>query len=833
MMAKGNGDKLKRSYTGPKSGSAANIRLIQWGVAVGLLFSLTFLLIPRGTLPSKPLVEGDIVPRDIKASRDILVEDIDSTAKIKQVASDSVKEVFDLDPKLSGRIAKRVQTALENVRKGYDSYTAGVENSQKTQSEEPSGKTRESASPSSKEALAELAKLAAQFEKTPAFKTLETEFFTSLGLKPSPAIVKPLRSRRYDPALAADIGLLLRAAMEPGIVSNMKVLESQANKGVLIQEVGEQGFQEVSDVNRFRDLKETEKSLPELAKNVEIGSSPKETRFLVLLVNRLLEPNLTVNKQATEILREKAIQDAKPVYFQIKKGEMIAREGERLTPQQLVKIRGFAAQEEKRGFLGFLLGTALLIALALTLASIYLLRFKNKLMQSPRRVILMGVMLLGTMIVVQVFMQVGLTFAESMGNVETSNYYYAIPFATGAMLAAILLDLEVALLFSALTAFLSGLLLPHTFGLPLTALVGGLVVSFRINYYRRRSSILLTGMMVGLTNIAVIVPLNLLDGTLFSTEGWFSVLMGVTGGVVTGIVVSAILPLLESMFNIVSDNKLLELGDLNHPLLRLLVMNAPGTYHHSVVVSNMAEEAADLIGANSLLARVAAYYHDIGKSRKPDYFIENQSGTENKHDRLSPRMSALILISHVKDGIEMARKHNLPEQIIDFIPQHHGTSLISYFYNKAKEMEDSDQQTVNEDDFRYPGPKPQSRETGILLLADGVEAVSRTLHDPTPARIQTTVRSHVARIFADGQLDDCELTLRDLNLISKAFARILTGIFHQRVVYPEVERQGQLELEAHLDANFGDQPAANSQDRPAVDREASPEAVKTSELSGR
>jgi putative nucleotidyltransferase with HDIG domain len=247
----------------------------------------------------------------------------------------------------------------------------------------------------------------------------------------------------------------------------------------------------------------------------------------------------------------------------------------------------------------------------------------------------------------------------------------------------------------------------------------------------------------------------------------------------------------------------------------------------------MAEEAADLIGANSLLARVAAYYHDIGKSRKPDYFIENQSGTENKHDRLSPRMSALILISHVKDGIEMARKHNLPEQIIDFIPQHHGTSLISYFYNKAKEMEDSDQQTVNEDDFRYPGPKPQSRETGILLLADGVEAVSRTLHDPTPARIQTTVRSHVARIFADGQLDDCELTLRDLNLISKAFARILTGIFHQRVVYPEVERQGQLELEAHLDANFGDQPAANSQDRPAVDREASPEAVKTSELSGR
>ncbi|MEE8110664.1 MAG: HDIG domain-containing metalloprotein, partial [bacterium] len=364
------------------------------------------------------------------------------------------------------------------------------------------------------------------------------------------------------------------------------------------------------------------------------------------------------------------------------------------------------------------------------------------------------------------------------------------------------------------------------------ALVGGLVASLRVNHYRRRSSILWTGFLVGLGSVAVIVSLHLIEGSLFSTDGWFAVLMGITGGVIAGIVVSAGLPLLESMFNITSDIKLLELGDLDHPLLRQLVMRAPGSYHHSVVVSGLAEEAAEKIGANPLLVRVAAYYHDIGKIRKPEYFIENQSGPENKHDRLAPRMSALILISHVKDGIELARKYKLPEQLIEFIPQHHGTSLISYFYNKAKEMEVTSQQTVNEDDFRYPGPKPQSRETGILLLADAVEAATRALDDPTPARIQNIGRTIVARIFAEGQLDDCELTLRDLNLITRAFVQILMGIFHHRIVYPQVKQHGQLELEAHLDVDISDGQTRDGQDRPAVAREKSPEAVRNSGLSG-
>ena len=227
---------------------------------------------------------------------------------------------------------------------------------------------------------------------------------------------------------------------------------------------------------------------------------------------------------------------------------------------------------------------------------------------------------------------------------------------------------------------------------------------------------------------------------------------------------------------------------------------------------------------------MSAYYHDIGKIRKPEYFIENQSGPENKHDRLAPRMSSLILISHVKDGIELARKYHLPEKIIDFIPQHHGTSLIPYFYNKAKEREVPGHETVEEEDFRYPGPKPQIRETAIVLLADMVEAASRTLTDPHPARIRSMVKGTINRVFAEGQLEECDLTLRDLNLIAEAFVRILTGIFHHRVEYPGQRKAwGQEKPE---DADSADRSTKEDSHRLGLDRREGTTALRDLGLSG-
>jgi len=260
---------------------------------------------------------------------------------------------------------------------------------------------------------------------------------------------------------------------------------------------------------------------------------------------------------------------------------------------------------------------------------------------------------------------------------------------------------------------------------------------------------------------------------------------GMAGGITAAIIVTGLVPLVEAAFCYTTNVKLLELANMNNRFLRDLVIQAPGTYHHSIVVGNLAETAAETIGANPLLARVAAYYHDIGKVRKPLYFVENIATQENRHVKLAPSMSALILQAHVKDGVDMAREARLGQELIDIIQQHHGTSLMKYFFEKAKNSENPGVQQAKESDYRYPGPKPQTREAALIMLADAVEAAGRTLVDPTPARIQGMVQKIVNNIFIDGQLDECELTLKDLHKIAKSFNLVLSGTFHHRVDYPE------------------------------------------------
>jgi putative nucleotidyltransferase with HDIG domain len=245
----------------------------------------------------------------------------------------------------------------------------------------------------------------------------------------------------------------------------------------------------------------------------------------------------------------------------------------------------------------------------------------------------------------------------------------------------------------------------------------------------------------------------------------------------------ALSPIVDLSFGYTTRFRLMELMNLEQPVLQELMVATPGTYHHSLVVSNMAEAAANAIGANPLLCKVAALYHDLGKLSRPEYFIENQFGGENRHDKLSPSMSALILISHVKKGTEIARQNRLGQEIIDIITQHHGISTIRYFYQKALDMGE----TPHKEEFQYPGPRPQTREAAIIMLADAVEASSRTLQDPTPARIQSHVDAVVKNIFADGQLDESELTLQDLSKLGNHFHRILTGLFHQRIGYADTK----------------------------------------------
>ena len=264
--------------------------------------------------------------------------------------------------------------------------------------------------------------------------------------------------------------------------------------------------------------------------------------------------------------------------------------------------------------------------------------------------------------------------------------------------------------------------------------------------------------------------------------------------IVSPVLTYGLLIFLEKTFGLTTDLALVELAQFNHPLLRRLSEKAPGTYHHSMIMATLAEAAAAAIGANEILARVGAYYHDIGKTVKPTYFVENQKSSRSRHDKLSPRMSSLIIAAHVKEGIALGRRYNLPEEVIDFIPMHHGTTRIDYFYNKALEMAKSSADEtkideIKEQDYRYTGPKPDTKETGIMMLADAIEASVRSIEEPTPQRIEDRVGGFVKRRLEEGELDECPLTMNDLTRIKAAFLKVLVGVYHSRVKYPDAEKK--------------------------------------------
>jgi putative nucleotidyltransferase with HDIG domain len=399
---------------------------------------------------------------------------------------------------------------------------------------------------------------------------------------------------------------------------------------------------------------------------------------------------------------------------------------------------------------------------------------------------LVGIIVVGHLILARVVFFVAGALGEQIVTPplnHVSSYNYVVPFAAVAILVRLLESRAAAglasVIFSVFLGLMSGDL--HLAVFSLLSCLGAILGYFQ---YKQRTALIKAGLFIGSVNFVIVLGLDLL--TERYTPGItlsFDLVCAFIGGAAVSVVVSFLLPAFESLFQRTTDIKLLELSNHNLPLLRRLTLEAPGTYHHSVVVGSLAEAAAEAIGANGIFCRTAALYHDVGKIKKVDYFVENQTGA-NKHDKLSPRMSALIIASHVKEGIEMAREMDLPQEIIDIIPQHHGTKLITYFYEKAKESHDPALGELSEAEFRYPGPKPQTKEAGLIMIADGVEAAARTLEDPSSARLKGVIRKIIDYIFLDGQLDECDLTLRDLEKISQGFLRVLMGMYHHRVDYP-------------------------------------------------
>lgn len=373
-----------------------------------------------------------------------------------------------------------------------------------------------------------------------------------------------------------------------------------------------------------------------------------------------------------------------------------------------------------------------------------------------------------------------------LGAFSTNSLHYAIPYAAGALLVQAVLGMHHGLVFSIGLSILVGIYSGEAI-ITIYCLFSCLLGCLSLTRFRTRSAYIRAGLHISIMMFPVALCSLLFEPSITVHDIIVRLIGAFSNGMLSVFLFAGFTPIVEHLGGYVTDMRLLEMATLDHPLLKELSLTAPGTWNHSMVMGMMGETAADSIGANPVLTRVGAYFHDIGKMKKPLYFVENQVPGENRHDKLSTSMSALIIRSHVKDGIELAKKHNLPGAIIDMIPQHHGTSIIEYFYKKAlKEAGESEETTeVDKTLYTYPGPKPQTKEAGILLLADGIEASARTLTEPSHDRIQGLVQKMINKVFASGELNECDLTLKDLHEIAKCFTRVLTAIYHQRISYFE------------------------------------------------
>ncbi len=478
-----------------------------------------------------------------------------------------------------------------------------------------------------------------------------------------------------------------------------------------------------------------------------------------------------------------------------KKDEVVLQRGERITVEHIVAVFSLDRKRaelliEEAGYLRFFprLGRILEAMALLGIFALYVLARKRRMVTEIRYPILF-------MILVAIVM----VAAAIVGRIPGASSYL-VPIAVLAMFASMLLDFETAVIATVVTVVL--VTVYTSFGLPFifVSLVVGTIAAHSVRRVRHREDFYWSGIkVVGAYALTIaIADISMVDMGLptLTRMGWG----GLNALVSMGIVIVA-LPLFERGFKVTTDITLLELGDMNRPLLRRMAMTAPGTYHHSIVVGNLAEAAAEAVGANGLLARVGAYYHDIGKLVNPGYFIENQQGldqTQSKHAGLKPKVSSLIIQAHVKDGVELARKEKLPEPIIDMVREHHGTSVMEFFFNRASE-ESEDPSDVSEGEYSYPGPRPRSKESAIVMLADLLEARTRSIGESlTPKRIEAEIDDAIEKRWRTHQLDDAELTLSDLRKIREAFFRVLVGMYHQRAKYPDqkTEEQGEADGEA-------------------------------------
>lgn len=517
------------------------------------------------------------------------------------------------------------------------------------------------------------------------------------------------------------------------------------------------------------------------------GWTPQQKAALTAALSPLIRPNVFLEETATTTAREMAANEVKPVVITLKRNQVVAREGDTVTPTVLSQINTIKNTTHPGRRWSNLFGLLIVVSAVYWAAWKFAEHRRESALSISKQ---KAFALVGSAILVQTaLMKVGFTFGDSVAARmqppfdDPMLWNFAIPFAAAALLVAMLVDTQLAFLTGMITALFAGMLAPGGMQKALFAMISCSVAIYGIGRYRERQSVTLAGLLVGAINAVMAVALFAYSGQPLTFRHFLMAIgCGFAGGLLTAVFAAGGLPINESMFGILTDVKLLELSNADLPVLGQLALRAPGTNQHSHAVGQLAEDACRAVGANPLLARIGALYHDIGKLAAPEYFVENQQG-DNPHDRLRPYQSAKIITSHVTYGSRLAKEIGLPKKIADFIPQHHGTRTLHYFLRKAQAQAKPNEK-IDEADFRYPGPKPQFKEAAIMMLADSCEAAARSLSRPDPENIRAIVVKIVEAIISDGQLDECDVTLKELTTIREAMISALTAIYHARIDYP-------------------------------------------------
>ncbi|MBN2515022.1 MAG: HDIG domain-containing protein [Deltaproteobacteria bacterium] len=726
----------------------------RWTILIIMSMILTLLLSPQIHLISPVYKVGTIATKDIKADRDFLVEDKASTEQKRLEAAQKGLPICDYDKNMPSFIGASLARAFLRMEEAYK--TIGGESSPPKSGQD-------------------------------VLKKAQDDFNSTLGLTLTKEEFAVLNRHKFSFDICNNIVKLIYSVYNKGPISNGDLLHLNKDNGIIIRNIWTQNER---TINNFSSLLSMEEAKKLIIKNSSIVFSKEQSNLQNVAISvskRLIRPNLTFAKNATEKRKQLLMDDVKPVFYKVQKNEMIVREGEKISPIHSDKLAALYKGEEGIKFLNISIFLGMFLSIMLFSIILYLI-FEAWLTSSAKN-ITTDVILLSIAAILQVLLaRIGIFLCESINNafplIPVDACFYAIPFAAATMLIVTLLNRDVGLIFAVFSAFLISFLFEAKASMFFYSMLGSMVAAFKITECKKRSAFFKTGLFVGLVNMAVIICLLLLAGKLITTDTLFNLVMGFVGGILSAAVVQSIIPLFESLLGYTTDIKLLELANLNQPIFQNMIMVAPGTYHHSIVVASMVEAAAEAINANSLLAKVSSYYHDIGKIKKSLYFIENQIGYENKLDKLSPKMSSLVIISHVKEGCELAKEYKLGRAITDIIRQHHGTRLVGYFYEKAQRDKDPSVRSIPEGEFRYPGPKPLTREAGLVLLGDVIEASSRALTNPTPSRIKNLVEDRMNQILMEGELNESDLTFHDLSKVADSFTRTLNGIFHQRIDYP-------------------------------------------------